>query len=63
METTFEETLESLKGIYSSALNGYDIISNGYKIKLYENDRHEIYNELNKQEVYDNTLNFIESII
>ena len=28
-------------------------------LDVYPNDRHEIYNELNKQEVYENTLNFI----
>jgi alpha-beta hydrolase superfamily lysophospholipase len=28
---------------------------------VYPEARHEIYNELNKQEVYDNTLAFIEA--
>ena len=46
----------------------FDFVTEGYcrdwlGFDVYENDRHEIYNELNKQEVYDNTLKFIDSII
>lgn len=51
------------KGLYTLEKQYIKLGVKNVKLDVYANDRHEIYNELNKQEVYDNTLKFIESII
>lgn len=50
------------KGLYSLKQQ-YDVLGiKRVKLDVYEGARHEIFNELNKDEVYHNTLNFILSI-
>ena len=51
------------KGLYDLEKQYKKLGVKNIKLDVYENDRHEIYNELNRQEVYENTLKFIESVI
>ena len=51
------------KGLYQLKQQYLKLGVKNVKLDVYPNDRHEIYNELNKQEVYQNTLDFINSII
>ena len=51
------------KGLYDLEKQYKDLGVKKVKLDVYVNDRHEIYNELNKQEVYENTLRFIEENI
>lgn len=49
------------KGLYSLEKQYKDLGVKDVTLTVYPEARHEIYNELNKQEVYDNTLAFIEA--
>ena len=48
------------KGLYALEKQYQKLGLTNVKLIVYENARHEIYNELNKNEVYENTLNFIK---
>ena len=44
----------------------HDLKKTGHKdvtLKLYENDRHEILNELNKQQVFDDVLDWLCEVL
>jgi len=49
------------KGLYALEKQYKDLGVKDVTLTVYPEARHEIYNELNKQEVYDNTLAFIEA--
>ena len=51
------------KGLYYLEKQYKDLGVKKVKLVVYANDRHEIYNELNKQEDYENKLRFIEENI
>lgn len=51
------------KGLYDLEKQYRNLGVKKVKLDVYPHDRHEIYNELNKQEVYENTLRFIEENI
>ena len=49
------------KGLYALEKQYKDLGVKDVTLTVYPEARHEIYNELNKQEVYDNTVDFIEA--
>ena len=51
------------KGLYALEKQYKNLGVKKVRLDVYDNDRHEIYNELNKDEVYKNTLDFINEII
>ena len=51
------------KGLYELEKKYKKHLINDVTLIVYENDRHEIYNELDKKTVYENTLNFINKNI
>ena len=51
------------KGLYALEKQYKDLGVKDVTLTVYPEARHEIYNELNKQEVYENTLKFIEAHI
>ena len=52
--SNFKKGLIALYKQYKN-LGMYDV-----DLRIYENDRHEIYNEINKKEVYEKTIEFID---
>jgi alpha-beta hydrolase superfamily lysophospholipase len=51
------------KGLYALKKQYADLGVCRLELDVYEGARHEIFNELNRQEVYQNTLRFIQSLI
>lgn len=51
------------KGLYALQKQYADLGVRSVKLEVYEGARHEIFNELNKQQVYDNTLAFVLSVL
>ena len=51
------------KGLYELEQQYRSLGVQQVKLDVYEDARHEIFNELNRQQVYENTLAFIESVL
>lgn len=51
------------KGLYDLEKQYKDLGVKDVRLDVYPHDRHEIYNELNRKEVYKNTLDFINELI
>ena len=51
------------KGLYDLEKQYKDLGVKDVRLDVYPHDRHEIYNELNRKEVYKNTLDFINKLI
>lgn len=51
------------KGLYALEKQYQDLGVQTVKLDVYEGARHEIFNELNKQQAYDNTLAFIRRVL